>query len=125
MTGSPPQAPLRAEATIDLAAVRSSTARLVEVARGSQVMAVVKAGGYGHGMLECARAVLDAGAQWLGVSSLSEALELRGAGVSVPVLAWLAAPGDRVDEAVSAGIDLSASAGWALEEAAAAARACT
>jgi len=119
-----PGTPLRAEATIDLAAVRSSTARLVEVARGSQVMAVVKADGYGHGMLECARAVLDAGAEWLGVSSLSEALQLRAAGVTVPVLAWLAAPGDRVDEAVAAGIDLSASADWALEEAAAAARLC-
>jgi len=86
-------------------------------------MAVVKADGYGHGMLPCARAVLDAGASWLGVSSLSEALELRAAGITAPVLAWLAAPGDRVDEAVAAGIDISASATWALDEAVAAARA--
>jgi len=114
---------VRAEATIDLSAVRTSTARLVEAARGSQVMAVVKADGYGHGMLPCARAVLDAGASWLGVSSLSEALELRAAGITAPVLAWLAAPGDRVDEAVAAGIDISASATWALDEAVAAARA--
>lgn len=120
MTGST----TRAEATIDLAAVRASTARLVEVARGAQVMAVVKADGYGHGMLPCARAVLDAGASWLGVSSLSEALELRSAGITEPILAWLAAPRDRVDEAVAAGIDVSASAVWALDEAAAAARAC-
>ena len=114
---------VRAEATIDLSAVRTSTARLVEAVRGSQVMAVVKADGYGHGMLPCARAVLDAGASWLGVSSLSEALELRAAGITAPVLAWLAAPGDRVDEAVAAGIDISASATWALDEAVAAARA--
>ncbi|MFZ4454449.1 alanine racemase [Salibacterium aidingense] len=50
------------------------------------VMAVVKADGYGHGAVETARAALDAGAGFLGVALLEEALELREAGIEEPVL---------------------------------------
>lgn len=50
------------------------------------VMAVVKANGYGHGMLEVARASLKAGAKWLGIATVDEALALRKAGISSPVL---------------------------------------
>ena len=52
-------------------------------------MAVVKADGYGHGLVPSARAALAGGAAWLGVAFLEEALALRAAGVDAPLLAWL------------------------------------
>jgi alanine racemase len=113
----------RAAATIDLDAVRTSTATLVARAGAAATMAVVKADGYGHGMVPCARAALDGGATWLGVTVIEEALALRAAGITVPVLSWLMSPGEPLGAAIAADVDLSASAQWALEEIAAAARA--
>lgn len=49
-------------------------------------MAVVKADGYGHGAVETARTALDAGAEWLGVARLHEAVHLRQAGIDAPIL---------------------------------------
>ena len=105
-----------AEAVIDLDAVRTSTAELVRRAGSAAVMAVVKADGYGHGMLPCARAALEAGAQWLGAAKPEEALRLREAGIEVPILAWLAGPHDDLAPAVAAGIDLSAGAPWMVRQ---------
>ncbi|MGZ4665215.1 MAG: alanine racemase [Frankiaceae bacterium] len=116
-----PSGRLRAEARIDLDAVRTSTAELVRRAGGAEVMAVVKADGYGHGMLPCAQAALKAGATWLGTSALEEGLALRAAGIDAPILSWLAAPGEPLAAGVAAGIDLSASAEWMLDELAGAA----
>jgi alanine racemase len=104
-----------AEAVVDLDAVRGNAAALREHARGAEVMAVVKADGYGHGLLPCARAALAGGASWLGVAQLSEALALRQAGVEAPVLSWLHAPGADMAAAVAADIDLSVAAPWALD----------
>ncbi|HEX4430255.1 MAG TPA: alanine racemase [Frankiaceae bacterium] len=112
-----------AEAVIDLDAVRTSTAELVRRAGSAAVMAVVKADGYGHGMLPCARAALDAGAQWLGAAKPSEALQLRACGIEVPILAWLAGPHDDLAPAVGSGIDLSAGAPWMVRQLQAAAAA--
>jgi alanine racemase len=110
----------RASVTVDLDAVRTSTAALVRAAGGAAVMAVVKADGYGHGMLPCARAALSAGAGWLGVAVLEEALALRAAGVDVPILSWLSAPGEPWAAGIRADVDLSAGAQWTLTEIAAA-----
>jgi alanine racemase len=112
----------RAEAVIDLAAIRSSVGRLVDVAPTAAVMAVVKADGYGHGLLPSARAALEGGATWLGTAVLEEALALRAAGITAPILSWLAVPGEALVDGVRADVDLSASAVWMLEELAAAAR---
>lgn len=111
----------RFSADIDLDAVRANAATLARRAGDAAVMAVVKADGYGHGMLPCARAALDGGARWLGVAFVEEALALRAAGITVPVLAWLLAPGDDIAAAVGADVDVGASAPWALEEIASAA----
>jgi alanine racemase len=97
----------QAEILIDLGAVRANVASL-RAATSAEVMAVVKADGYGHGMVPCARAALEAGATWLGVATLDEALGLRAAGITAPVLAWLIAPGLDLTSAVAADIDLSA-----------------
>src|SRR4030088_477762 len=50
------------------------------------ICAVVKADGYGHGAVECARALEAEGAQWLGVTDAAEGLALRGAGVEARTL---------------------------------------
>src|SRR5512142_894792 len=113
---------VRSEAVVDLAAVRHNVA-LLRSRTPAEVMAVVKADGYGHGLLPTARAALAAGATWLGVAFLEEALALRAAGITVPVLAWLAAPGEELAAGVAAGVDLSASAPWAIAELVDAARA--
>lgn len=111
----------RAEIVVDLNAVRANVETLRQHV-GRPLMAVVKADGYGHGLVPCARAALAGGADMLGVAALDEALALRAAGISEPVLAWLAGPGERVAEAVAAGVEVSVNAGWALAEVCAAAR---
>ena len=70
------------QAFIDLGAITGNVAALSEWVRGSQVMAVVKADGYGHGMVPAARAALAGGASWLGVVDTAEALALRQAGLT-------------------------------------------
>ena len=69
-----------------------------------RLMAMVKANGYGHGMVVAARAALGGGADWLGVSSIVEALELRDSGFSVPILnvGWTPLP----DMELAAGADI-------------------
>ena len=99
---------MRTQSRIDLGAVRDNVAALAaRAAGGAQVMAVVKADGYGHGLLPCARAAVQGGASWLGVAFLEEALALRSDGIDVPVLAWLMVPDEDLAPAVAAGVDLS------------------
>ncbi len=104
-----PSVRARAEAVVDLAAVRHNVGVLRAVAPGAAVMAVVKADGYGHGAAPVARAALAAGASWLGVATPDEALDLRADGIDAPLLAWLYLPDDDVTAAVAAGVDLSVS----------------
>ncbi|GHJ34989.1 alanine racemase [Streptomyces sp. TS71-3] len=115
----------RARAEIDLGAVRANVRTLRALAPGAAFMAVVKADGYGHGMVPIARAALDAGATWLGTATPEEALELRAAGFGpdrARIMCWLWAPGGPWREAVDAGLDMSVSGPRALREAAEAAR---
>jgi alanine racemase len=69
-------------------------------------MAVVKADGYGHGLVPTARAAVEGGAAWLGVAFLEEALALRAAKLDGPILAWLMTPDEDLRPAVAAGVDL-------------------
>ncbi|WP_168197386.1 alanine racemase [Kribbella sp. ALI-6-A] len=79
-----------AEATVDLGAVKANVRGFRQRLRpGTEVLAVVKANGFGHGAVQIAKAAVDAGATWLGVARADEALELRAAGLTVPILAWL------------------------------------
>jgi alanine racemase len=106
----------RAEARVDLDAIADNVRVLTEHASDAAVLAVVKADGYGHGLLRSAQAALRGGASWLGVAFIEEALALRSAGITVPVLSWLAGPGEPLADGVAADIDLSASDVWAVEE---------
>ena len=98
----------RAEIVVDLDAVRRNVATLKARVGGAQMMTVVKADGYGHGMLEVARAARDAGAEWLGVATIEEALALRAAGDTGRVLCWLTVPGEDYEPPVEAGVDVTA-----------------
>lgn len=72
---------------IDLEAVAHNVRRLAEiVGPGVEVMAVLKADGYGHGAIKIARTALNNGAHWLGVACLGEAIALRQSGITSPVL---------------------------------------
>jgi alanine racemase len=117
-----PRALPRAEVVVDLDAIAANTAVLRERV-GRPLMAVVKADGYGHGLVPAARAVLAGGADALGVAVLEEALALRAAGITAPLLAWLHGPGTDYAAALAADIEISVNAGWALDEVVAAARA--
>lgn len=94
---------------VDLAAIRHNVGVLAgaAAANGAATMVVVKADGYGHGALDVAAVALSAGATWLGVCTLDEALELRAGGFTAPVLSWLHLPGQDFAPAVMAGVDLS------------------
>lgn len=75
----------------------------------SRLMVVVKADAYGHGAVPCALAARSAGADWLGVAYIDEALELRNNNVSGPILAWLLHPEDNFEDALSESIEVSVS----------------
>jgi alanine racemase len=105
----------QAEVRVDLDAIRANVAHLV-AGTSAEVMAVVKSDGYGHGMVAAARAALDGGATWLGVAGLGEAVALREAGLTAPLLAWLIAPGLPLHDAVAADIDLSVATLGLLDE---------
>nr|WP_255426259.1 alanine racemase [Pseudonocardia sp. C8] len=110
-TGRPTAGGPRAEAVIDLGAVRHNVAHLSGLAgrSGAATMVVIKADGYGHGAPDVARAALAAGATRLGVATLDEALAVRAAGVDAPLLAWLHLPDEDFAAAVAAGVELSVS----------------
>jgi len=110
--GAPSQV-VRAEAVIDLTAIAANTRLLLTRMRAvnprAELMAVVKADGYGHGALPSARAALAGGANFLGVATPQEALELREGGIDAPVLAWLWPAGEDIAPALAAGVELGIS----------------
>lgn len=116
-----PSAALR-EATVDVGAIEDNVRHLRRLT-GSEVIAVVKADGYGHGAVRSALAALAGGASRLGVSDITEGLALRRAGIDAPIVAWLHAPGADFAEAAALGIELGISSLEQLQKAAAAASA--
>jgi alanine racemase len=107
---------LRSEAVIDLAAIKANVETL-KAGTSAEVIAVVKADGYGHGLVPSARAALAGGASWLGVAMLEEALALRAAGIRDRVLAWLWTPHETaaLRDALAADVDISVSSHQSLD----------
>ncbi|MHA7985080.1 alanine racemase [Rathayibacter sp. CAU 1779] len=99
--------------TVDLAAIRHNVEVLAAATfdrqSRAQVMAIVTADAFGHGLLPVAHAALAGGARWLGTAGIEEALRLRAAGVTVPVFVWEwdAERTASVERAVAASVDLS------------------
>ena len=100
----------RPEIVVDLEAIRRNVGILRDMVApdGSDVMVVVKADGYGHGLVEAARAARDAGAPWLGVATIDEAIRLREAGDTGRLLSWLNVPGDDWAAAIEHDVDVTA-----------------
>jgi len=87
---------------VDLAAVRHNV-RLLKPPR-AELLAVVKADGYGHGDAEVARAALEAGASRIGVALVEEGLRLRDRGIGAPILVLSELPRGSEKEALAAGL---------------------
>lgn len=102
-------------AIIDLGALAQNTAKLINDVKGPELMAVVKADAYGHGLIPCARAAQAGGATWLATALLSESIALREAGVKGRILSWLNTLDDRFMECVSRDIDLGVNSIESLE----------
>jgi len=99
----------RAVARVDLDAVRRNCARLRSlVPAGGKLCAVVKADGYGHGALPCARAALRGGAEWLAVAAAGEAADLRAQGLEGRILVMGALTTEEIGVAVEARADVVA-----------------
>jgi alanine racemase len=106
------------EARIDLAALESNIRWIRELVAPAHTMVVVKADAYGHGAVVTAQTAVAAGAEWLGVVDIREALALRDAGVSAPILTWLHGEDADFEDAVRQRIDLGISSQKQLERAA-------
>ena len=105
----------RAVAEVDLQAIKNNLT-LIKGKTSAQVLAVVKADGYGHGLIPVSKAAIEAGADWLGTALLEEAIELRKNGIKVPIIAWLTPCGEDFKEAIKLDIDLSISSLEVLTE---------
>lgn len=79
-----PVSPPRAWAEIDLGALKKNL-RVAREAFPGALMAVVKAGAYGHGLEEIAKALADENLAFLGVANVGEARRIRQAGVQTPI----------------------------------------
>ncbi|WP_336085253.1 alanine racemase [Nocardia sp. SSK8] len=97
------------ETVIDLDAIAHNVRVLREYARGAAVMVVVKADGYNHGAVQVARAALGAGAAELGVTTVAEALVLREAGITAPILCWLNTIDADFGAAIAADVEIGVS----------------
>jgi len=105
----------RAEARIDVDRLASNISILKTTSK-TALMAVVKADAYGHGLLGVGLSAEKAGADWLGVALLEEAITLRTHGVRIPILAWLVSPGSDFKSAVDHDIDVAVSSIAAFQE---------
>lgn len=104
---------------VDLDAIRANVRELKPA--GSDLMAVVKANAYGHGDVEVAAAVVEAGAAWLGVALVEEGVRLRRAGITAPVLVLSELPPGAEAPALEAGLTPTLYTDGGLERLAAAA----
>ena len=105
----------RAYVEVDLGAIKKNL-RTIAARTDAEILAVVKADAYGHGLVPIARAALAGDATWLGVALLEEALQLRAAGITAPIIAWLTPPGEDFEAALKNNIDLSISSLALLRE---------
>lgn len=98
--------PATASAEIDLTAFSANLRAIAHVVAPAEVMAVVKADAYGHGLVPCAHAARSAGVEWLGAATVGEGLALRTAGDGGRVFSWLYGPDEDLSAAITADLDL-------------------
>lgn len=105
------------EAVVDLGAIDANVRSIAARVSPARVLVVVKADAYGHGAVPVARTAVEAGASWLGVADLAEARQLRDAGMTAPILAWIHPRGADFGWAVEAGVELGIGSAEQLEAA--------
>ena len=98
----------RASAVVNLSAIADNL-KLIKSKTSAQVLAVVKADAYGHGLIQVGKAAEAAGADWLGTALLEEGIALRNSGIKVPIISWLTPLGEDFKTAINLSIDLSVS----------------
>ncbi|HET6949809.1 MAG TPA: alanine racemase [Acidimicrobiales bacterium] len=113
----------RAWAEVDLGAIHHNVAVLRQVAGTARLCVVVKANGYGHGATAVGRAALEAGADWLAVAQVDEAVVLRDAGIEAPLLLLSEPRHDEIDDALATGARLTLYSGASVAAVAKAVRA--
>ena len=97
---------MRAFVEVNLKAIADNIS-LIKRSTKAQILAVVKADAYGHGLVPVSRAAINSGATWLGIALLEEALALRAAEIKVPIIAWLTPPSSDFKLAIESDIDLA------------------
>ncbi|NIK70470.1 MULTISPECIES: alanine racemase [unclassified Paenibacillus] len=104
-------------AEISLSRIRENMLNIRRSLPGSvKLMAVVKANGYGHGDIESARAAMKAGADYLAVAYLEEAIRLRDAGLTLPILVLTPIPPEHAQLALRHDLSITVtSAKWFSE----------
>ena len=105
----------RASAEISLLAIADNL-KLIKSKTNAQVLAVVKAEAYGHGLIQVGKAAENAGADWLGTALLEEGITLRNSGIKIPIISWLTPLGEDFKAAINLDIDLSISSTELLNE---------
>ena len=105
----------RARAEINLAAIAENL-KFIKSKTSAQVLAVVKADAYGHGLINVAKAAEKASADWLGTALLEEGIALRNGGITKPIISWLTPLGEDFKTAINLDVDLSISSIELLNE---------
>ena len=106
---------IRARAEINLAAIAENL-KFIKSKTSAQVLAVVKADAYGHGLIDVAKAAEKSGADWFGTALLEEGIALRNNGIRKPIISWLTPIGEDFKTAINLDIDLSLSSIELLNE---------
>ncbi len=94
-------------AEISRSALAHNVRALKAVLGDTLLCAVVKANAYGHGAQLAARAVIDGGADWLAVAIVDEGIELRGSGISAPILLLAEIPPETILDALTHSLTLT------------------
>jgi len=102
-------------ARIESAALASNFAAFRTLAKGAQIMAVMKADAYGHGLLKCARIFSDLGVEYLGVAFVEEGIALRRAGFVEPILVLGGIVGTQIALFLDYDLDMTASSVFKIE----------
>ena len=95
----------RASAEINLSAITQNF-KSIKSRTNADVLAVVKADAYGHGLIPVSKALEEAGADWFGTALLEEAINLRIVGILKPIISWLTPLGEDFKSAIGLDIDL-------------------
>lgn len=105
-----------ARTRVDLNAIGANLRTVSEMAGTPHMCAIVKANAYGHGRAQVARAALRAGADFLGVAQVGEALLLREEiGAQARILTWIFGKDFPLEQVLAADLDLSIGAAWVLD----------